>query len=86
MKTIMGYSDKISVCAGETIKFMVSCEEARSYKARLVQIIHGDTSPGGPGYKEKAVKADIEKDYAARKQSIHAGSHAIVPANRLSIS
>ena len=42
MKTIMGYSDKISVCPGETIRFMVSCDGPRTYNARLVRIIHGD--------------------------------------------
>jgi N,N-dimethylformamidase len=83
MKTIMGYSDKISVCPGDTIKFMVSCEGTKSYRARLVQVIHGDTSPGGPGYKEKAVKSDFEREYTARKQDIYAGSHAIVPSNKL---
>jgi N,N-dimethylformamidase beta subunit-like protein/concanavalin A-like lectin/glucanase superfamily protein len=83
MKTIMGYSDKISACPGETINFMVSCEGEKSYRARLVQIIHGDTSPGGPGYKEKAIKADFERDYPARKQNIYAGSHAIVPPHTL---
>jgi len=83
MKTIMGYSDKISVCPGETIKFMVSCEGEKSYRARLVQIIHGDTSPEGPGYKERAAKAAFEGEYKARKQSIYAGSHVIVPSSKL---
>jgi N,N-dimethylformamidase len=83
MKTIMGYSDKISVCPGEVIKFMVSCSEQPSYRARLVRIIHGDTSPEGPGYKEAAVDAPFEGEHKARKQEIHAGSHVIVPANAL---
>jgi N,N-dimethylformamidase len=83
MKTIMGYSDKISVCPGETIRFMVSCEGEKAYRARLVQIIHGDTSPEGPGYKERAVKASFEGEYAARKQNIYSGSHVVVPPNRL---
>ncbi|HET9591053.1 MAG TPA: N,N-dimethylformamidase beta subunit family domain-containing protein, partial [Anaerolineales bacterium] len=82
MKTIMGYSDQISVCPGETIKFMVSCEGEKSYRARLVQIIHGDTSPAGPGYKERAIKSDFERDYKARKQVVYAGSHAVVPSNK----
>ena len=46
---------------------MVSCEGEKSYRARLVQIIHGDTTPEGPGYKEKSVKADFERDYKARE-------------------
>ena len=83
MKTIMGYSDKISVCPGETIKFMVSCEGEKTYRARLVQVIHGDTTPSGPGYKERSVKADFEREYKARKQNVYAGSHAIVPNSHL---
>jgi N,N-dimethylformamidase len=79
----MGYSDKISVCPGETIQFMVSCEGQPSYQARLVKIIHGDTSPQGPGYKEREVPAPFAKTYRSRKQVIHSGSHAIVPSNTL---
>jgi N,N-dimethylformamidase len=79
MKTIMGYSDKISVCPGETIRFMVSCDGPRAYNARLVQIIHGDTSPEGPGYKERAVESSFEGEHKGHKQVIHAGSYGIVP-------
>jgi N,N-dimethylformamidase len=79
MKQIMGYSDKISVRPGESIKFMVSCEKRGSYKARIVQIIHGDTNPEGPGYKEREVKSSIDGTYQARRQQIHAGSYAVVP-------
>lgn len=81
MKVIMGYSDEISACPGDTISFMVSCANATSYRARLVQIIHGDTSPEGPGYKERAVTADFEGDYPARRQEIYAGSHIIAPGH-----
>lgn len=82
MKTIVGYSDKISACPGETIKFMVSCEGQPSYRARLVQIIHGDTSPEGPGYKELEVAASFHGDHKSRRQEIYAGSHALVNTNR----
>ena len=84
MKTIMGYSDKISVCPDETIRFMVSCNgQSSSYRARLVQIIHGDINPEGPGYKEREVEAPFAGTKTARKQEIFAGSHAIVPSNAL---
>jgi N,N-dimethylformamidase len=78
MKQIMGYSDKISVRPGETIKFMVSCEKRASYKARIVQIIHGDTNPEGPGYKERAIESAVDGTYEGRKQHIHAGSYAVI--------
>jgi N,N-dimethylformamidase len=79
MKQIMGYSDKISVRPGESIKFMVSCEKRASYKARIVQIIHGDTNPEGPGYKERAIASTVDGTYQGRKQEIHAGSCALIP-------
>jgi N,N-dimethylformamidase len=82
MKQIMGYSDKISVCPSETIRFMVSCEKASNYKARLVRIIHGDTNPEGPGYKERAVKSDLEGTYKGRKQAICPGSCIVIPNHR----
>lgn len=82
MKTIMGYSDKISVCPDETIRFMVSCEGQPNYQARLVRIIHGDTSPDGPGYKEHPTASSFEGSFKARKQDIHAGSYGIIAANR----
>ena len=82
MKQIMGYSDKISVRPGETIKFMVSCEKRASYKARVVQIIHGDTNPGGPGYKERAIESAVDGTYEGRKQHIHAGSYAVIRNHR----
>ena len=78
MKTIMGYSDRISVCPGETIRFMVSSEGPKAYDARLVQVIHGDTNPQGPGYKEREVKADFAGRYDGRTQQIHAGSYVEV--------
>ena len=82
MKTITAYSDKISVCPGETIKFMVNCESAKSYDARLIKVRHGDINPAGPGYKERHVKAGFEGTYPGRKQQIHCGSYTIVPCHQ----
>ena len=53
--TIHGYSDRLSVAPGETIEFKVSCEEAAPYRADLVRMIHGDTNPAGPGFREEEV-------------------------------
>ena len=54
---LVGYSDRLSGAPGETIRFMVSSEHAR-YRARLVRLIHGDTSPNGPGFKQVVVPSD----------------------------
>ena len=70
---IVGYSDRLSVAPGETIRFMVSCHEP-AYEARLVQLIHGDPSPRGPGFKELEIASPIDGRYPGRIQSIAAGS------------
>lgn len=82
MNSITGYSDKISVAAGETIAFKVSARPARPYGARLVRIIHGDMNPQGPGYKEEHIPSGIERDYDGREQRIHCGSFAWVGGSR----
>ena len=53
---IVGYADRYSVRAGETIRFMVSCK-LPGYKADVVRLIHGDVNPEGPGFKEKFVQS-----------------------------
>lgn len=77
---ITGYSDKVSVRAGETLSFMVNCE-LPSYEVEVVRIICGDTNPEGPGVKEKVVKTPIDGSYKGRKQIIEAGSYVTIPTN-----
>ena len=74
---LLGYSDRLSVAPGDTIRFMVSCEHP-SYRADLVRLIHGDENPQGPGYKERLVASDINGEYPGRVQHIHSGSYVIV--------
>ena len=57
--TIVGYTDRLSAAPGEEIRFMVSCERPR-YDVRLVQLIHGDTNPEGPGFKQRLVPSAID--------------------------
>jgi N,N-dimethylformamidase len=76
----MGYSDRIHVRPGETIRFMVNCDGPRSYRADIVRVICGDTAPEGPGFKEKIIKTPTNGRYRGRRQVIHAGSCVVVPA------
>ena len=85
---VVGYSDRLSVQPGETIKFMVSSELPR-YRADIVRLIHGDTNPRGPGYKEELVQAPVNREYPGRSQALPNGSYVTVPDNpalRLSAS
>ena len=52
MLRITGYSDRLSVRPGEDITFYVHSELEESYRANIVRLLHGDTSPAGPGFKE----------------------------------
>ena len=79
MLRITGYSDKYSVCPGDDIKFYVNSEENEVYDAQIVRLIHGDTNPEGPGYKEEEIGGTCNKAYPGRNQRIHAGSYVIVP-------
>ncbi|MGH6944531.1 MAG: N,N-dimethylformamidase beta subunit family domain-containing protein, partial [Geminicoccaceae bacterium] len=78
MLKILGYCDQLSAAPGETVRFMVSCEAER-YRAEIVRIIHGDANPAGPGLKLEPVAASIDAEYPGRRQTIDAGSYAIVP-------
>jgi N,N-dimethylformamidase len=75
---LTGYSDQISVCAGETVQFMVSAEGAASVDAEIVRIIHGDEHPDGPGFVEEVVPSDTAGSYPVRRQFVDSGSRADV--------
>ena len=75
---LVGYTDKLSVMPGETVRFMVSCNHPE-YRADLVRLVHGDENPAGPGFKEREVASAINAEYQGRHQSIRSGSCVIVP-------
>jgi len=77
---IVGYADQLRVQPGGTIKFMVSSERPR-YRADIVQLIHGDANPKGPGIKEIVIETPANNDYSGRRQALPLGSYAIVPDN-----
>ena len=79
MLRITGYSDRLSVRPGDDITFYVHSEENEAYRADIVQLIHGDTSPEGPGFKEELIETAANGEYAGVHQRIDAGSYIIVP-------
>ena len=52
---------------------MVSCDQP-SYDVRLVQLIHGDTNPSGPGFKQRLVPSAIDGSYPGKREPIRSGS------------
>lgn len=86
MLRITGYSDIYSVCPGDSIKFYVNSEHNEDYEAQMVRLIHGDTNPQGPGYKEEEIAAPCNRIYTGANQRIHGGSYVIIPPDdRLSV-
>ena len=58
---LFGYSDKISVKPGDSLQVHVTADGTTEADAQLVRLIHGDTHPDGPGYKEEVVATPIER-------------------------
>ena len=87
MLRITGYSDCYSIRPGDDITFYVNSENGEDYEAKLVRLIHGDTNPDGPGYKEEEIAAPFDGNYTGRNQKIHGGSYVIIPHDeRMSVS
>ncbi|MDQ2802496.1 MAG: LamG domain-containing protein, partial [Pseudomonadota bacterium] len=72
--TIYGYSDRLSVKQGETLRFMVSATGTESVRAQLVRLIHGDENPTGPGFIETLLDSPVNRDWPARHQPTQKGN------------
>lgn len=59
---IHGYGDRLSVAPGERIEFKVSSEEPGTFRADVVRLIHGDTNPAGPSFKEEVIETGASGD------------------------
>ena len=79
MLRITGYTDKCSVRPGDELSFHIHSEYNESYEAQIVRLIHGDTNPDGPGFKEKLVRAPVNGRYRGVNQPLYAGSYVMVP-------
>jgi N,N-dimethylformamidase len=83
VKSILGYSDRFSVAPDQKIAFKISSEKNLPFALQIVRLIHGDTNPSGPGYKDVAVPAVVNGTYPGRRQIITSGSYAVVSASPL---
>ena len=80
MTVLLGYADRWSVCPGERIRFMVSCEDAAEFEARIVRIAGARMGPPAPPLRETVIDLPENGTYPGRMQSIATGSYAVVPA------
>jgi len=79
---LLGYTDHPSVMPGGQISFMIS-SEFPEFEAQLVRLIHGDSNPAGPGWKDQLVDAPVNKRWQGRRQETHVGSHIEIPSHRM---
>jgi len=71
---LFGYTDRLSVKAGETIRFHVNADGTSTAQAQLVRLIHGDQHPDGPGFVEREVACAANGEWAVEKQFTQVGS------------
>ena len=76
--SVLGYPDRFSVQPGETIRFMVSSDLPR-FRSDIVRLVHADTNPKGPGFKEELVETPANKEYPGKRQELRLGSYIQVP-------
>tara|TARA_Y100001936_G_C16093715_1_gene689313 strand:+ start:1482 stop:3836 length:2355 start_codon:yes stop_codon:yes gene_type:complete len=78
MLKITGYSNKFSSRPGEELRFYVHSSDSKDYQADIVRLIHGDTNPAGPGFKEELIETTVSGTYKGREQGLFNGSYLLV--------
>src|ERR1700752_382822 len=73
------YADDFSVRPGRSLTFRVSGAGAETVEAQLVRLIHGDTQPGGPGFREVEIDSDVNGRHPLFEQESHFGSYGRIP-------
>ena len=83
-----GYTDPLSLKAGQRIQAYVSLEGAQEVKAQLVRLIHGDEHPEGPGFVEELQESSINRAWPAQRQYVQQGAWLNVddPQGRLALA
>jgi N,N-dimethylformamidase len=79
MPSVLGYLDRLSARAGETLTLRVSVlDPARRYRAELVRLLNGDAGPKGPPPREEVVACGITGEHEGFEQTTNCGSYAVV--------
>ena len=71
---VYGYTDRLSARPGEQLMLHVSCEEADSYAATVVQLHHGFDGSAGPGFQETVVPTAVDGTYPGKHYECRPGS------------
>ncbi|MFA6154011.1 N,N-dimethylformamidase beta subunit family domain-containing protein [Mesorhizobium sp.] len=76
---LRGYSDRPNVALGDNIDFFIHDEFGRDATVQLVELIHGDPNPEGPGFHSREIVADINGTYPCKPQFTQLGGFVEVP-------
>ncbi|MGI9415187.1 MAG: N,N-dimethylformamidase beta subunit family domain-containing protein [Hyphomicrobiales bacterium] len=74
MIPLIGYVDRLSARAGDTLNFKVSSTGDEPFEARLIRIICADPNPEGPGVIHEEIASDFGGTYPSRPQHYDLGS------------
>jgi N,N-dimethylformamidase len=81
---VTGYFDRFSARPGGVLQVHVSLRDGGTYRARLERVISGDPNPAGPGLRFEDLSHRFDRTLPGRRQEIHAGSYAHLPAPQAS--
>lgn len=80
MISLIGYADRVSAAAGESVRFMISSRLAGPFEAELVRLRLIDAQPHGAGFHEEPIACEGNGRYPSRHQPTWLGSHAVIDA------
>ncbi|RWQ46531.1 N,N-dimethylformamidase beta subunit family domain-containing protein [Mesorhizobium sp.] len=83
---LIGYTDRLSASAGETIEVKVSSDFSSDYLADLVRIYSADPNPNGPGIELREVPAAFEGAYRSIAKPSRPGSYGIILLSNANIT
>lgn len=82
MIPLIGYVDRLSARAGDTLNFKVSSTSSEPFKAQLIKIICADPNPDGPGIVHEEIASSFDGAYSSRPQDYDLGSYIKIPVTR----
>lgn len=75
-RTLVGYTDELSLRAGDTVEFKVNAVDGGSFDADLVRVINGDSrSIYGDQFQLEPVASSFEGSYEGMPQPLNLGSY-----------
>ncbi|CDX33769.1 putative N,N-dimethylformamidase large subunit [Mesorhizobium sp. SOD10] len=75
---LIGYTDRYSARAGETLEVKISSSFRTDYRADLVRLYSADPNPQGPGMDARPIPAAFEGNYRSVEKSARPGSYALI--------